>query len=82
MPFIHLNIFQWLLEHLKQSEVQDTLLKKEFGLMVVPVESHCFSLDLRFNPTAKVLVCKKVSRYAHQEVGEELWEMVKCRILF
>lgn len=49
--------------------------------MVTPVEKHYFSLDLRLNPTAKVLVCKKVSCCLHQDIGVELWEMVKHGIM-
>lgn len=49
--------------------------------MVAPVENHYFSLDLRLNPIAKVLVCKKVSCYLYQDIGVELWEMVKHGIL-
>lgn len=61
-------------------DTRHSLNKELFGLVVVPVESHNFSLDLRFSPTAKALGCKKVSYYLQQETGEELWQMVRCRI--
>lgn len=60
--------------------VKDTrysLTKELFGL----ASSSCgVSLDMRFNSTPRVLGYKEVSNYLQQEVGEELWDTVRCRI--